>query len=832
MEQSPRATLSPGRFRLIVVTGLLGLNLLVITLFLFSLAKSRRQYEVQAAVNAQNLAQVLEQNITGTIDKVDVGIFALAREVERQLAASGIEEGKLSAYLGSVQGALPEIDGLRVTDAQGVLISGVKPTAGAPINVADRDFFIQLRDDPRDHLVVSKPLKGRVAKRWIITLARRINRPDGTFGGVVIGTLPLERIDRLFSFIKVGSHGAFALRDGSDLALVARYPEPEGIGSAVGHKVMSKAFTELLSKGQTIGTYDAPSGLDQRVRTWGFRLFGNRLFYIFVGLAKEEYLAGWRREATIIGLSLATLFLLSVLAAGVADRGWRRNRAVEASLRASDARMRLFFERQIVGMAIASAEGHFIEVNDRWCQITGYSREELTQGTWEDLTHPEDWTEASELFYQLVGGWIEEYTVTKRLTRKDGAVVVVDQSVGCIRNQDGTLNCLIALMEDVTEHRQAEEARHRLEQQLQHAQKLESLGSLAGGVAHDMNNVLGAILGLASAHLEDPPADGRIRHAFETIAKAAHRGGKMVKSLLSLARQSPVEEEQLDLNAILREEVHLLERTTLSRIHLTLDLGKDLKPVLGDASALTNAFMNLCVNAVDAMPADGTLTIRTRNLEDDWVEVAVEDTGCGMPKQVLEKALDPFFTTKAQGKGTGLGLSLVYSTVKAHKGQMELQSELGKGTCVRLRFPVFVPGAAVPETATSTPAQATRRSLQVLLVDDDELIQSSTLAILEVLGHEATLVSSGEEALVRLEGGLRPDLVLLDMNMPGLGGARTLPRLRTLLPTVPVLLTTGRVDQVVRNLIEADAHLTLLAKPYGMKDLRQRFEALDPPARS
>jgi signal transduction histidine kinase len=384
----------------------------------------------------------------------------------------------------------------------------------------------------------------------------------------------------------------------------------------------------------------------------------------------------------------------------------------------------------------------------------------------------------------------------------------------------------LLLEKEIHEHQQAFERQSALEAQLRQAQKMESLGILAGGVAHDMNNVLGAILGLASAHLELDAADSQAHRAFETITKAAIRGGQMVKSLLSFARQSPAEERDLDLNAILREEAKILDRTTLSRIRLEMDLAADLGIVRGDPSALTHAFMNLCINALDAMPDAGTLTLRTRNAEAGWVEVRVEDTGTGMPKEVLDRALDPFFTTKDHGKGTGLGLSMVYSTVKAHQGTLALQSEPGRGTSVCIRFPTAAPRLEATASPAGPPSHLARVRLQVLLIDDDELIQSSTQSMLEVLGHRATAALSGESALARIEGGFQPDAILLDMNMPGLGGAGTLPRLRALLPQVPILLATGRADQGALDLIEAYSNVSLLSKPFSLAELAQRLEGL------
>ena len=300
----------------------------------------------------------------------------------------------------------------------------------------------------------------------------------------------------------------------------------------------------------------------------------------------------------------------------------------------------------------------------------------------------------------------------------------------------------------------------------------------------------------------------------------------MVKSLLNYARQSPAEEREVDVNEVLREQVNLLERTTLSKVYLKLDLGSGLRPISGDASALTHAFMNLCVNAVDAMPENGTLTLRTRNVDSDWIEVLVEDTGTGMPREVLERAMDPFFTTKGIGKGTGLGLSMVYSTVKAHHGQIEILSEPGQGTRVRMRFPTCEVATTPPASAVESRSASSPGALNVLVVDDDELIQSTMQAVLEVLGHNVTAALSGEEALAKLEAGVQPDAVILDMNMPGLGGTGTLPRLRALRPTVPVLLSTGRADEAALNLIKAHPHVTLLSKPFSMKELQQHLERL------
>ena len=367
--------------------------------------------------------------------------------------------------------------------------------------------------------------------------------------------------------------------------------------------------------------------------------------------------------------------------------------------------------------------------------------------------------------------------------------------------------------------KRAELDKLRLQAQLLQAQKMESLGRLAGGIAHDMNNVLAAILAMASAQVPAHPEGSADRVAYDTIAEAAVRGGKVVKGLLHFARQAPAETRELDLNDVILQCVHLLERTLLSRVALELDLAPVRLPIQGDAAALTNALMNLLVNAVDALPREGRLVVRSRLAEGGWVEADVQDHGAGMTRQVLDRALDPFFTTKEVGSGTGLGLSMVYNTVKAHRGELELQSAPGEGTRVTLRFPLSLAPEAAPFVPEGHAPVLSRGLRQVLIVDDDDLVLRSTHMMVAALGHAARMAASGEEALTLLGQGFQPEVVIVDMNMPGMGGAGLLPHLRALCPAAQVLLATGRADQEALELTRAHPGVILLPKPYSLEEL-------------
>ncbi len=464
--------------------------------------------------------------------------------------------------------------------------------------------------------------------------------------------------------------------------------------------------------------------------------------------------------------------------------------------------------------------------DERMLEIYGLSREALScdVNDWKKSLHPEDLDRAlAECEAALRGE--AAYDTEFRICRPDGTVLWIKANAHIIRDQKGNARRMIGLNQDITEKKQADAERQKLQAQLLQSQKMESLGLLAGGVAHDMNNVLGAILGLASAHLEHLPEGSPLHHALGTICKAAERGGQMVKGLLSFAHQNSAEFRRLDLNALIQEEKTLLERVTLARVSTRLDLDPGLHPVMGDASTLAHAIINLCVNAVDAMPEKGVLSLKTRNEGPGWVALIVEDTGVGMSREVLQKAIEPFFTTKEQGKGTGLGLSMVFGTVKAHHGRMDIQSEPGKGTRVTIQIPAL-PGIEASPLEATCGAKGTQKRLDILVVDDDELIQQSAQLLLESLGHRVQAALRGEEALEKLSAGLLPDLVIMDMNMPGMGGAEALKRLRELHYKVPVLLSTGRMDESVLALAARYADVAILSKPFGVKEMKEKLKEM------
>jgi two-component system cell cycle sensor histidine kinase/response regulator CckA len=488
----------------------------------------------------------------------------------------------------------------------------------------------------------------------------------------------------------------------------------------------------------------------------------------------------------------------------------------ENNLKESEARFRGIFEQVPVGVALLDqSSGRFINSNQHFCEILGYTPEELGQVHLPGILHPDD--------LPLVLGAARDQRgipvpIEARFLRKDGGLGWASVSIRPLEASHQAKRHSVVVFEDLTQRKQVEGERLQLEKQLSRSQRMESLGSLASGVAHDMNNVLGAVMTLAGANRLELPDGSELAEDMEAIVTSCERGRQLVRGLLDFARQDLPTTQAVDLNKLVREQARMLERTLPHAIHIKVEAMPRLGKILGDPAAMAHALMNLCVNAMDAMPEGGTLTLGTTTLPDGRIELFVRDTGQGMSKEVLDKALDPFFTTKPAGKGTGLGLPIVYSTVKAHQGQLEIESSPAQGTQIHLRFPALPRPDADPHASDASLPQVT--GLRILLVEDDELIRQSVANQLRRLGHATLTACDGQQAIDQLAKNPAVDLVILDMTMPVMDGYTALPKLRALRPGIPVVIATGKVDATIRELPERFADTHLLLKPFNLSDLR------------
>ena len=460
-----------------------------------------------------------------------------------------------------------------------------------------------------------------------------------------------------------------------------------------------------------------------------------------------------------------------------------------------------------------------LEVNAAGLRLLGVSSQmELTR------KRPDFFTEDSlavirEELAQLFEGQTE-VELELPITDLTGRPLELRRRLSVVPGHERDLSRVLVSLLDRTEEVRAEAERGRMEKELNHLHRLESLGRLASGVSHDMNNVLGAIMAVASLLKARHPDTPAIVKDAEALLQAAIRGRDLVKGLRDFSRKDLDSAVRLDLNELVRKEAELLERTTLKKVAIDLDLEEGLPEFFGESSALANALLNLCMNAYDAMPGGGRITLSTRFQRPGALVLTVQDDGEGMPPEVLARAMEPFFTTKPTGKGTGLGLSQVFGTMRAHGGAMDIQSQPGRGTRIALTFPLAPVQPPASAEAEAAPASS-QRTLRVLLVDDDDLVRETFLNMLEVVGHHPKGVSGGRQALRQLAEGPLPDLVIMDINMPDMDGLETLGHLRSRWPGLPVLMLSGHVDDRAKGLLELYPGVRILHKPCDMTDLRR-----------
>ena len=483
----------------------------------------------------------------------------------------------------------------------------------------------------------------------------------------------------------------------------------------------------------------------------------------------------------------------------------RARKEAEEAMRRSEERFRRLFDSNTIGIVIADLSGGTLEANDAYLDMMGYGRDELLAGrlSWDEITPPE-YRERDQAAVAQLRQTGAAKPWEKEMLRKDGKLVPVLMGLAMLSASEGTC---IAYIVDLS-------SRKLLEEQLRLSQKMEAVGQLAGGVAHDFNNLLTAILGYGSllASRLAPGAPGR--EEIDEILRASERAAALTKQLLAFSRKQVLEPVVLDVNELVRNLEKLLRRLIEEDVELVTRLDSSVASVRADPGQLEQVIMNLVVNARDAMPHGGKLTIETANADLDetyaqrhvtvhpgrYVMVAVSDTGIGMDAATKQHIFEPFFTTKEKGKGTGLGLSTVYGIVKQSGGNIWVYSEPGKGTTFKVYLPRVEETAAegVPPSADSLPAVGTET---ILIVEDEASIRALSRRVLEKRGYRVLEASSGRDALerVRIEEG-PIHLLLTDLVMPDMGGTELASRLQQLHPDLRVLFMSGYTDDgVVRN---------------------------------
>jgi PAS domain S-box-containing protein len=619
--------------------------------------------------------------------------------------------------------------------------------------------------------------------------------------------------------------------------------ERELIGRTVAEAfpdLAGSGFVERLdsvyAEGKAFGGHSHPIKLQ---RTPGGELEERYLDYVFQPIVEED--------GEVVGLFVEGY--------DITDR-----HLVELQLRESEERFRLIADSAPVPIWVTKLDRKRSFVNRAYAEFLGLAYEQALEFDWRSVIHPED---VDRVVAASVTGEhrMQAFILEARYRRGDGEYRWLHSESQPRFGPAGEHIGFIGVAHDITEAKLAEAAlrevnetlerrveertadlrsalerlraemaeRRRAEQALRQAQKMEAVGQLTGGIAHDFNNLLTPIIGgleLITMRTEDE----RLKRMAETALGSARRGAKLTSQLLAFSRIQRIAMAPVLVNEIVANMQDLLRRTIGSDVTIATELAPDAGWCLCDANQLENAILNLAINARDAMPEGGTLSIATGRAAlsseaelgpGDYVCVAVSDTGEGMTQQVLERATEPFFSTKPIGKGTGLGLAQVYGIARQSGGTLKIESEVGRGTVVRLILPAAEqPAAAEPEqSALPDPAEASRGSsgATILIVDDDADVRAFLSAALEGLGHGVAAVGDSQQALAWLERG-RPDLLLLDYAMPGMHGADLACEVRQRLPDLAIVFVTGyaQSDQLEGAL---GKNAPVLRKPFTVAQL-------------
>ena len=519
-----------------------------------------------------------------------------------------------------------------------------------------------------------------------------------------------------------------------------------------------------------------------------------------------------------------------------------RRKRTEHALKESETRYRRLFEAARDGILILDAEtGLIVDVNPFLMELTGYSHDEFLKKHMWEVGPFKDVAASAAIFAKLHQQACVRYDDLPLQTR-DGRKIAVEFVSNMYRVDD--LNVIQCNIRDLTARKRAEEEREKLEEQLRMSQRLEAIGSLAGGIAHDFNNLLSVILSGTDFAMAKAREDDHVREELVLVRKAGERAAALTRQLLAFSRKQVLQPVVLNLNQVAAGVEKMLRRILGEDIDYVQVLAPDLGVVRADPGQIEQVLMNLVVNARDAMPRGGKLTIETSNVDLDeeyaarhvavkpglYIHFAVTDTGCGMDTATQARIFEPFFTTKEKGKGTGLGLSTVYGIVKQSGGNIWVYSEPGQGTTFRVYLPREM-AATTKDTKSRLAAVSARQTgtETILVVEDDAAVRNITERILGMSGYTVLTAATADVALKHCKAHQRAiHLLLTDVVMPEVGGRVLAERVALARPGIKILYMSGYTDDAIVHHGTLDPGTHFIGKPFSAADLTRKVrEVLD-----
>ncbi len=776
-----------------ILVGILAVGLMLISVVGYVLYDSYVSTWLYAVDTTGNLSTAIQRDIDRTVETYDLSLKAALRGLQA-----------------------PELDRLNPATRQGLLFDGateakhmgfvfIMDAAGNIVydsaefpprsgTFADRDYFTVHRDRSDVGLYISKPFKGRLSNEWFIALSRRVNDANGDFKGIVVGSIRFSYFNDLFSNLDLGPGGSISLFN-LDGTVIYREPFVTGV---IGRDFSGSAVFKEIRAGRR-APYEGVSLLDGQSKLFAFGTVGNLPLVLSVSMATSTIYADWYAKAAIVGVVSVVLTALGgLLVLSARSQTTRRVRAELTAVRSAQI-LRAYFDNSpdALFVVVASPNGRltYESVNHAFELLTGLAAAAVIG------------KEPAALFGASAAASIEQryracIASGQTSVYEDGRLLPAGRrdwhAVLCpIRGPDGTVTSIVGSARDLTEQNRREAAQR-------HTGKMEAVGRLTAGVAHDFNNYLQTITGTLEILVDDYLTEPEAVEYGQMARKAAENGARLTHRLLAFSRQQVLRPRQVSVSGLLTDTRKLVGSSGFGAdIQFKIAVEPFTDDVHVDPVQAESSILNLLFNARDAMPAGGTLVLHARNARpddgmcgalapDNMVIIAVHDTGNGMDEATRAQAFDPFFTTKAFGKGAGLGLSMVQGFCHQSGGETRILSGGAVGTRVEVWLPAAAAGTALAgDEVSANLASIGRPTGRILLVEDEHDVPVALAAVLVGGGFEVVAVTTGRDGLARLADRDPYDAVLSDDAMSDMTGAEFLARVAATKSSLPMLMIGG-----------------------------------------
>jgi PAS domain S-box-containing protein len=837
----------------------------------YLLVSDRNTAFENAVRRGENIVGIFDQAYAGTFKSVDDGLLFLRRTYERNPTTFD-----LTAMVSNSPLSSELIIGFVITNADGRIADTSLNKKFIGADRGKEEAFLVQRHAATDELFIGKPIILKSGGRRGMVLNRRLATPDGKFAGVIAAFIDPAQLGKMPGAFDLGPDGTFALT-GFDGVIRTRGINGKIDWKSVGRQIAPDAGVLAYAAQAKSGTFWNKPGLlgDNVSRLISFRVLESFPLVAVATISEAEVYRNANENARIYGAIALLLTVAILIAIGVGAMRERKlidttskMKQVQECLQRSQERYTLvegavndgIFDRNLV-----TGEAYY---SPRWKSILGYDVDEAPNDTtsWLELIHPDDNANVLEaLNAHLEHG--QPYGLDYRLRRKDGDYCWVHSRGTVLRDANGRPVRMVGISSDISERKQAEEVLARANQELEarvaertaelsqemrrreeaqmklaQTQKMEAVGQLTAGIAHDFNNLLAVIRGslefIEAAAARGLPTEPDL---IDAALRATRRGRELVQRLLAFARQSPLHAEPTVIDQLVLDTLRLLQRTLGEGIDIETRLGANAAIVSVDRNQLANALLNLALNARDAMPDGGQLTIATTCGPAEWtategsnrwptgqeeVRIVISDTGVGMTEDVRRRAIEPFFTTKPDGLGSGLGLSMVQGFVEQSGGHIEIDSAVGHGTTITIKLPRIASAFQADESTAADGLTAIGQEKIVLLVEDDPDVRTVTAAQLKYLGYKVHAVANGMEAIDLIESPASIDITLTDMVLPGgIDGMTLVKEAMRARPRMGVLCMSG-YDPTRKHRQWLDVqNIEFLEKPFSIGRLAQALDS-------